>query len=106
MVPNSGSRGVIAPSGQVQKSATVALAEMPLLQGELGIGAARRLVLRVRAVTADETRPHASEELTLGGNLAGKLVVEICEQAKKKTFLQAAPTTTGWNLVWSKWEQR
>ena len=52
----------IAPPGQALKRAEVALEEMTLIQGESWMAAARRLVLHIREVAPDETKPHAWEE--------------------------------------------
>ena len=76
----------VAPSGQAQKRAEVALEEMTLIQGESWMAAARRLVLHMRAVTADETKPHASEEQYFWRYVAGKHVSELCERAVNLFF--------------------
>ena len=44
-----------------QKRAGAALNSITLQKGESWMVAARRLVLHMRAVTADETKPHAPE---------------------------------------------
>ena len=52
----------VAPSGQAQMRADVALEEITLIPGKSWMAAARRLVQHMRSITADETKPHASEE--------------------------------------------
>lgn len=64
----------VAPSGQAQKRAEATVEEMALLHGESWMAAARRLVLHIRAVTVDETKPHASEEQYFWRYVAGQHV--------------------------------
>ena len=71
----------VAPSGQAQKRAEAALENITLMSGESWMAAARRLVLYMRAVTADETKPHASEERYFWRHVASKHVSELCERA-------------------------
>ena len=80
----------VAHSGQAQKRAAVALDEIRLLQGESWMAAARRLVLHVRAATADETRPHASEEAYFWRYVSGRQVAELCERAVNLFFASAS----------------
>ena len=80
----------VAHSGQAQRRAAVALDEIRLLQGESWMAAARRLVLHVRAATADETRPHASEEAYFWRYVSGRQVAELCERAVNLFFASAS----------------
>ena len=70
----------VAHSGQAQTRVAVALAEKTLLKGESWMVAAHRLVLHVRVATAEETRPHTSEETYLLRFASGKQVAELCER--------------------------
>ena len=69
----------VAHSGPAQKRATLALAEITLLKGGSWMAAARRLVLHVSAATADETKPHTSEEFSFWRYAPGRQVAELCE---------------------------
>ena len=80
----------VAHSGQAQKRATVAFAEITPLKGESWMAAACRLVLHVRAATADETRPHTSEEVYFWRYVPGRQVAELCEQAVNLFFSSAS----------------
>ena len=80
----------VAHSGQAQKRAAVARTETTLLKRESWMTAARRLVLHVRAATADETRPHTSEEIYFRRHASGRQVAELCERAVNLIFPSAS----------------
>jgi len=80
----------VAHSGQAQKRAEAALTEIKLIQGESWMAAARRLVLHVRAATADEARPHTSEEVHFWRYVSGRKVAELCERAVNLFFTSAS----------------
>ena len=80
----------VAHSGQGQKRATVTLAEITLLKEESWMAAARLLVLHVRAATADETRPHTSEEVYFWRYAPGRQVAELSERAAILFFPSAS----------------
>ena len=50
------------------------------------MAAAWRLVLHMRAVTADETKPQALEEKYFWRYVGGKYVSELCERAVNLFF--------------------
>lgn len=85
----------VKPSGQEQKREAVALAGLTPLQGAPWGAAACWRALHVRAATADEARPHASEEIYFWRFVAGKHVVEICEQADNCFYRRFRPQRDG-----------
>ena len=54
------------------------------------MAAACQLVLHDRAATADEARPHTSEEVHLGRYVSGRKVAELCERAVNLFFTSAS----------------
>ena len=76
----------MALAGQAQKRAEAVLENITLMPGESWMAAARRLVLHMRAGTADETKPYASEEQYFWRCMAGKHVSELCERAVNLFF--------------------
>ena len=80
----------VAHSGQAQKRAEAALTEITLLQGESWMVAARRLVLHVRAATANEARPHTSGGVHFWRYVSGREVAELCERSVDPFFTSAS----------------
>ena len=80
----------VAHSSQAQKRSTVALAEITLLKGLSWVTAACRLVLQVRAATADETMPHTLEKVYFWRYAPGRQVAKLCERAVNLFFPSAS----------------